>query len=230
MIERRQAALFALAFCANAFSLGSSSAQITDAMRRPDNLMIVLRESGGSNKPDESLKPVGKGKVIFDGQEREVQFAWFFYLGDMHVRFVYDSTNVMANLTIEDFEKLRLSPDEALRLAVANIKRVYGKPGIVPWTGGLMQVKGKSPDVDSSYFLDREFWRGLLKQNPAGVVAAVPKRGGLLFAPLSDAKAVDGLRKGIAYLHSSSERMRVSSALYLFKDDHWTVFQAPQAQ
>jgi len=192
--------------------------------------MVVLRETPGSNKPDESLKPVGKGKVIFDGQEREAQLAWFLYLGDMHVRFVYDSTNIMANLMIEDFEKLKLSPDEALRLAVANIKRVYGKPGIVPWTGGLMQVKGKLPDVDSSYFLDREFWRGLLKQNPDGVVAAVPKRGGLLFAPLSDTKAVDGLRRGIAFLFNSSERLRVSSALYLFKDDRWTVFQAPQTQ
>jgi hypothetical protein len=38
---------------------------------------------------------------------------------------------------------------------------------------------------------------------------------------------VRGLRNGIAYLYTSSENQRVSSALYLFKDDRWTVFQAP---
>ena len=93
-----------------------------------------------------------------------------------------------------------------------------------------MQVEGKSPDLNSSYFLDRDFWRDLLRQHPEGIVAAVPKRGGLLFVPLSDRRAVNELRKGIAYLYSSSERLRVSSALYLFKDDHWTVFQPAPAQ
>ena len=93
-----------------------------------------------------------------------------------------------------------------------------------------MEVAGKSPDLDSSYFLDRDFWRGLLKQHPDGLVVAVPKRGGLLYAPVSDSRAVATLRKGVGYLYTSSERLRVSAALYLFKDDKWTVFQAPAAQ
>jgi hypothetical protein len=93
-----------------------------------------------------------------------------------------------------------------------------------------MLVQGKSPDLDSSYFLDRDFWRDLLRQHPEGILVAVPKRGGLLFTPMSDGKAVENMRKGIAYLYSSSGQMRVSSALYLFKDDRWTVFQPPQPQ
>ena len=93
-----------------------------------------------------------------------------------------------------------------------------------------MQVKGKSPDLDSSYFLDREFWQMLLKQHPEGIVVAVPKRGGLLYTPLSNADAVDRLKRGVFKLYESSERLRVSSALYLFKDDKWTVFQAAVKQ
>ena len=68
-----------------------------------------------------------------------------------------------------------------------------------------MQVEGKSPDLNSSYFLDRAFWRNLLRQNREGIVVAVPKRGSLLFTSITDSKAVDGIRKGIAYLYSSSE-------------------------
>lgn len=92
-----------------------------------------------------------------------------------------------------------------------------------------MLVQGKSPDFDSSYFLDRPFWLGLLKQYPEGLVVCVAKRGGLLFTPLSNSEAVARLRKGVAYLYESSGNMRVSSALYLFKDDRWTVFQPPAA-
>ena len=58
-----------------------------------------------------------------------------------------------------------------------------------------MQVKGSSPDLDSSYFLDKEFWNELLKQHP-----------------------------------ERSRRLRISSALYLYKDGKWSVFQAPATQ
>jgi hypothetical protein len=194
-----------------------------------DNLMAVLRESMGANKQDEALKPLGKLKVrLADGKDVELELAIFEFLGDMQIRFVFDAPQVMHNAKPEDLSRLNLNPNAALRLAVANIKRVYGNPTARPWSGGLMLVQGKSPDLDSSYFLDQEFWRSLLKQHPEGLVVAVPKRGGLLFTPLKETEAVEHLRKGIAYLHSSSERMRVSSALYVFKNDRWTVFQPPQ--
>jgi hypothetical protein len=202
-----------------------------DVDRSTRNLMVVLRESIGANKQDEALKPTLKGRAkLADGKEIEFEMAHFELIGDMHIRFVFDGPSYMPNARPQDLARLNLSPEKALQLAIGNIKRVYGDPIAKPWTAGLMQVQGKSPDFDSSYFLDRAFWRNLLRQNREGIVVAVPKRGGLLFTPLTDSKAVDGLRKGIAYLYSSSEQLRVSSALYLFKDDHWTVFQPPHAQ
>lgn len=145
----------------------------------------------------------------------------------MHIRFVFDGPDSMRNATPQDLERLKLTPDAALALAVANIKRVYGKPRIETFSGPLMTISSKGPDFNSSYFLDREFWEGLNRAHPEGLVAAPAKRGGLVFVPLAETKAVEALRKGVAYLYESSGRMRVSSALYLFKDGHWSVFQAP---
>lgn len=196
-----------------------------------ENLMVVLRELVGANTQEETLKPTGKIRSnLADGSDLELDPAWFAYLGDMQVRFVFDGQQYMIGATSQDLARLQLSPIQALQLAVGNIKRVYGAPTAEPWTGGLMQVQGKSPDLDSSYFLDRAFWQNLLAKHREGIVVAVPKRGGLLFTPLTDGAAVDSLRKGIADLYSSSEELRVSSALYLFKDDRWTVFQPPHAQ
>jgi hypothetical protein len=80
--------------------------------------------------------------------------------------------------------------------------------------------------MDSTYFLDRDFWRKLLKAHPDGIVVAVPKRGGLLYAPVSNTQAVDGLKRSIASLHATSGTARVSAALFLFKADQWSVLQA----
>jgi hypothetical protein len=195
------------------------------------NLMVVLRESAGANKQDETLQPAGRMRAkLPDGKEVDVESAVYFLLGDMHVRFVFDGPSYMPNASPQELARLGVTPEQALELAVGNIKRVYGNPAVKPFAAGLMQVEGRSPDFDSSYFLDRELWRGLLKQHPEGILVGVPKRGGLVFTPMSNGEAVNGLRKGIGYLFSSSGSMRISSALYLFKNDRWTVFQPPQPQ
>ena len=194
-----------------------------------ENFMVVVRESIGANRPDDSFAPTGKLKAkLPDGREIEMEMASWEYIGDIHIRFVFDSPHSMRNATPQDLARLGVNGvDDALALALANIKRVYGEPSAKAWEGGLMQVQGKSPDLDSSYFLDRSYWQKLLKAHPDGLVVAVPKRGGLLYTPLSDAKAVERLKRGVGHLHSSSERLRVSSALFLFKDGKWSVFQAP---
>lgn len=192
------------------------------------NLLVVLRESPGANKQDEALRPFGKISARMpDGREVEFEASWFQYLGDMHLRLVFDGERQVQSASPEDLQRLQLSPEAALRRAVENLRRRYGPPVAEPWTGGLMQVHGNAPELDSSYFLDREFWLSQLRQYPQGVVAAVPGRGGLVFARADDETAVATLRFGAAAMFAS-DPTRISSGLYLFKDGRWSVFQPPQ--
>jgi hypothetical protein len=194
------------------------------------NLLVVLRESPGANKQDETLRPFGKISARMpDGREVEFEASWFQYLGDMHLRLVFDGERRVQSALPEDLQRLRLTPEEALRRAVDNLRLRYGAPVAEPWSGGLMQVHGNAPELDSSYFLDRDFWDEQLRRYPAGVVAAVPGRGGLVFARADDESAVATLRFSVAALFASSDETRISSGLYLFKDGRWSVFQPPRA-
>ncbi|MBE7369185.1 hypothetical protein [Ramlibacter pallidus] len=193
------------------------------------NLLVVLRESPGANKQDEALHPFGKISARMpDGREVEFEASWFQYLGDMHLRLVFDGQQKVQSALPEDLHRLRLTPEEALQRAVHNLRSRYGHPVAEPWSGGLMQVHGNAPDLDSSYFLDRDFWLEQLRRYPEGIVAAVPKRRGLVFARADDAVAVATLRFSAAALFASSDQTRISSGLYLFKDGRWSVFQPPQ--
>jgi hypothetical protein len=193
------------------------------------NLLAVLRESPGANKQDESLAPFGKISArSADGREYEFEASWFQYLGDMHLRLVFDGERRVQSALPEDLSRLQLSPQEALDHAVDNLRRRYGTPVAEPWSGGLMQVHGNAPELDSSYFLDRGFWLEQLRESPAGLVAAVPDRGGLVFARADDDTAVATLRFSAAALFAGNDTTRISSGLYLFKDGRWSVFQPPQ--
>jgi hypothetical protein len=193
------------------------------------NLIVVLRETPGANKQDEGLHPFGKISARMpDGREVEFEASWYQYLGDMHLRLVFDGRQKVQSAMPEDLQRLRLSPEEALVRAVHNLRQRYGAPVAQPWSGGLMQVHGNAPDLDSSYFLDRDFWLEQARRYPAGIVAAVPKRRGLVFASADDAMALATLRFSAAALFASSDQTRISSGLYLFKDGRWSVFQPPQ--
>jgi hypothetical protein len=193
------------------------------------NLLVVLRESRGENKQDEALRPFGKLTARMpDGKRVEFDTSWYQYLGDMHIRLVFDGGQSMQSASPEDLRRLHLSPDEALKLAISNLRRVYGAPAVQPWSGGMMQVQGASSDLTSSYFLDRDFWQTLQTGHPDGLVVAVPRRGGLVYAPASDEAAVASLRFSAAALYAGGPGTRLSSALYLFKEGHWSVFQPPQ--
>ncbi|MHB1121150.1 MAG: DUF1444 domain-containing protein [Ramlibacter sp.] len=193
------------------------------------NLLAVLRESAGENKLDETLRPYGPLQATMpQGQRVEFETSWYHYLGDMHIRLVFDGARTLQSASPDDLARLQLTPDQALRLAVANLRRVYGVPHVQPWSGGLMQVKAAAPELTSSYFLDRELWQALQARHPDGLVVAVPRRGGLVYAPARDERAVENLRFGAAALYAGGPGARLSSALYLFKDGRWSVFQAPQ--
>jgi hypothetical protein len=210
--------------------LAASAQSPAEVDRSAGNLMLVLRESiGATARKSETLEYIGKGKArLKSGEEVEIEAAHYAYLGDMHIRFVFDGPTTMINATPKELQALNLGkPEDALRVAIANIRRVYGAPKAVPLAGSVMQIESGSPDLNSSYFLDKAFWTELNQKNPEGIVAGVPKRGGLVFAPLSDWRSVNALRANIGYLHTSSERQRISSALYLFKDGNWTLFQEP---
>jgi hypothetical protein len=195
----------------------------------PGNLIVVLRETPGANKTDEALVPFGTISArAKDGREYSFEASWFQYLGDMHVRLVFDGDRQVQSATPEDLERLHLSPEQALARAVANLRDRYGAPVAEPWTGGLMQVHGDAASLDSSYFLDRAFWLEQQRQSPAGLVVAVPERGGLVFAHADDEAAIATLRFSAAALFAGGEDTRISSGLYLFRDGHWSVFQAPQ--
>ena len=218
-----------LAFAAAAPALRAQPAPGTDTSAA--NLMVLLRESAGANFPARSmLTPIptqntpGAGGRLID---REL--AWYAFLADTHLRFVFDGPSTMPNATPDDLARLGLTPAQALPLAIANIRRVYGEATAEPLAGGVMEVDSPWPDLISSYLLDTAFWANQARAHPQGLVAAVPHRSSLLFAPAADEKAVAALRKGIVDLFERGAHRRVSSALFLFRDGAWRTFQEPVA-
>ncbi len=193
-----------------------------------DSLFLVLRERPGADKTEDSLALVEPFAVPVPGDASATMApAWFDLIGDLQLRLVRHTPDYVFTLHAGELDELALGVEDALAVALANLHRVHGEPLARPWHN-LQRVGGRTEDADSAYFMDRAFWRARLAEHPDGLVAAVPRTDLLLFAPLADTTAVDSMRHGVPGLHAGGSDYRLSSALYLFKDDRWRVFQAPQ--
>ena len=189
-------------------------------------LSFVLRERPGADKADDALALVDPFSVPMPGgASASIAPAWFDLIGDLQLRLVRDADDSMLTLHASELEELRLGPEDAVAAALANFQRRQGPPAISTWHN-LQRVGGAQEDFDSGWFADRGFWRARLAEHPAGIVVAVPRTDLLLFVPASDTAAVDSMRRGIPGLHASAGDWRLSSALYRFQDDRWTVLQA----
>ena len=188
-------------------------------------LLLVLRERPGANKTDDAPALVEPFEVpLPGGAVATMAPAWFDLIGDLQLRLVHHTADHVLALHAGELDELALGVEDALALALANLHRLHGAPAAHPWHE-LQRVGGRSEDADSAYFMDRAFWRARLAEHPDGLVVAVPRTDLLLFAPLADTAAVASMRRGIPGLHAGGADWRLSSALYLFKDDRWSVLQ-----
>lgn len=223
----RKLKLFVLV-CLNilAFAVGAEEYEVA---KDSSNLMLVVRTSFGVNKADSKLSATGP-QIVEIKKDENVSFdlAHYEYLGDAHIRFVFDSEKTMANLSADDFKKLKLSPEQAVELAIKNIHRDYGKPEVYKSNLGVYKVQGKSKDLNSSYFLDANLWQKLSESLKDKLIVALPSRGVLLFAPSSDKKAVKLMSEGIQEWFVESGKLGVSSALFSYENGQWSVYQAPK--
>jgi hypothetical protein len=197
----------------------------TKAAIAPDTLQFVLRERPGANKTDDSLARVETIEVpLPGGAVATMAPAWFDLVGDLQLCLVRHTPDHVLTLHAEELDEMALGVDAAIALALANLHRLHGAPAARPWHE-LQRVGGRSEDTDSAYFMDRAFWRARLADHPGGLVVAVPRTDLLLFTPLADTAAVHSMRRGIPGLHAGGGDWRLSSALYLFAGDRWSVFQ-----
>jgi hypothetical protein len=188
-----------------------------------DTLSFVLRERAGADKADESLALVEPFEVPIPGGVASMAPAWFDLVGDLQLRLVRHTPEHVLTLHASELDALGLDADAALAVALENLHRRHGAPGIRAWHG-LQRVVGHHEEADSVWFMDRAFWRARLAEKPQGLVAALPRTDALLFAPLADAAAVDAMRRGVPRLHAEGGDYSLSPMLYLFTEDRWRVF------
>jgi hypothetical protein len=184
--------------------------------RDRENLLVQLRHWPGPRVAKESLVPP---------RGEPAPGLAFGYLGDIQLRFVFDLPALDQPVAVrpEDIERLDLTPGRAVAVAAANVKRQGGVPHIASLGGGVYALKGAHVEYSQGYMLDRAFWRGQLEKFPKGLLAALPRRGVLMFAPAGDPAVEGELARQAGRIAVAAGSAAVSHCLFRFDTTGWNV-------
>src|SRR6478735_607698 len=104
----RQACALAALCCAMGAAAAADSQENFEVSA--GNLLAVLRETPGANKQDEALQPFGPVTArLSDGRDFRFEPSWYQYLGDMHLRLVFDGDRHVQSAVPEDLQQLHLT-------------------------------------------------------------------------------------------------------------------------
>ena len=198
-----------------------STADVMAEKSIPENFLVVIREAIDATVPQIILEPEYPQTAEIDGESLEFNMAWYSLIGDTQIRFVLDGEHTMSNVEVEEFEKYGITVEQGITEAIANQESIYGKATYAEWQEGIYIVSGGSVDLDSSHFLNARLWAEVDSAFPDGIVAAIPDRGTLIFAPISDENASTLLVSNVKQLKEGSESLGISKFPYLRQKGSW---------
>jgi hypothetical protein len=181
--------------------------------RERENLMVQLQSWPGERMHKECLRPPAA----------PLDTVAYGYLGDMQLRFVFDEPGLARSAAVRpaDLARLGLTPPQAVARAVANCKRFCGPPQVTSLADGVYTLRGAHLEYNATYLLDRGFWRGQLEKFPQGLLAALPRKGVLLFAAAGNAGVEAELGRQAARILASADSAAISSWVYRFDASGW---------
>lgn len=181
--------------------------------RERDNLMVQVHPWPGERMARECLRPPAQ-------PQDTVAYG---YLGDMQLRLVFEQPgqSLPAAVRHEDLARLDLTPQKAVAHAAANTRKANGGPQVTPLADGVYALRGQHLEYNASYLLDRAFWRQQLEKFPQGLLAALPRKGVLLFAAAGDPAVQAELVKQASRILGAADTARVSDCIYRFDATGW---------
>lgn len=203
---------------------GRLSAQSKDPLPRTRDYIVALVRAHPSidprMRPVQRIEPVPPSADARSAPGNEVVFDHF--VGDLHLRYVFEDPQFMLALRVRDLERLKLRREELPTLVVENFRRLYPKVEVARperWLGLVQNGGGLEPCT----LLDGAFWQRQTSDFGGEVIAAVPSAREVYFTAREPRQNVDLLKTLAAQAHERAGKHAVSRAIYAWRNYRWAL-------
>jgi hypothetical protein len=195
-----------------------------DPLPRTKDYIVALVRAQPTADP--KARPVQKIEpVIFKPDPKsapENALVFDHFVGDLHLRYVFDDPQFMLALRVRDLKRLGVPREDLPKLVVTNHRRLYPKLTVV-WPDRWLGLVTNGGELEPCTMLDGGFWDRQQKEFGGDLIAAVPSASEVFFTPREPKQNIE-LLKHLAVLHYEKAGKRaVSRSVFAWRFYKWEV-------
>ena len=188
-----------------------------------DRIVALVRSQPGI---DPKLRPVQKIEAVVMKPEAGVLPddvpVFDHFVGDLHLRYVFDDPKFMQGLRTGDLKKLRIDRAKLPALVFRNFRRLY--PDLtVRRPEPSLGVLAKGGGLEPCMMLDSTFWERERAQYRGDLIAAVPARDLVMFTAREPRQNVELLKHLVVNMYEKAGPKAVSRTVFLWRLFRWEV-------
>lgn len=226
LMPKRRALLHAAAGAAS-LALAPSLARAgesKDPLPRTKDYIVALVRAHPAVDP--KSRPVQKIEAALPAPDPkaapENALVFDHFVGDLHLRYVFDDPSFMLALRIRDLQRLGVQREELPALVVTNFRRLYPKLDVT-WPDRWLGMVTNGGELEPLTMLDGAFWDRQQKAFGGELIAAVPSAHEIYFAPREPKQNIELLKHLAVLHHEKAGKRAVSRTVFAWRMFRWEV-------
>ena len=191
--------------------------------RSKDKVVALVRASPGMNP---KLRPIQRIEAIAmkpEGGSSASDLPVFdHFVGDLHLRYVFDDPRFVQALRARDLVRLRVDRSDLPGLVVANYRKLYPDLTVIEPEPGLGVII-KGGELEPTVLLDADFWNDQTKRAGGPLIAAVPERDQVLFTKAEPKQNIELLKHRVVGAFEKAGKQALSNTVLAWRDGRWEV-------
>ena len=203
---------------------GIARAASLDPLPRTKDYVVALVRShpaiDAKSRPVQKIEPVVMKPDPKSAPENAPIFDHF--VGDLHLRYVFDDPQFTLFLRGHDMKRLGLDRDELPALVVANFRRLYPKLTVAHPDPGLGVLRNGGT-LEPCALLDARFWE--LQQQTVGkeLIVIVPSTDEVIFTSREPKQNIELLKHLAVQRYEAAGKRAVSRTVLAWRNYRWEV-------
>jgi hypothetical protein len=144
------------------------------------------------------------------------------FVGDLHLRYVYDDPRFMQAMRVRDLARLGVTRADLPALVVANYRKLYPDLTVLEPEPGLGVVT-KGGQLEPMVLLDAAFWDEQAQRAGGALIVAIPERDSVLFTKAEPRQNIELLKHRAVVGFEKAGKLALSRTVLAWRKGRWEV-------
>jgi hypothetical protein len=221
----RRDALLTLTSTAAAFASGAARDALAQdpAVNTREKIVALVRGRPNADPKTRAVQKIEPVELTPEpGNSIDNLPVFDHFVGELHLRYVFDDPRFMQALRGRDLKRLKLERSELPALVVENYRKLYPDLSVIQPEPGVGAVI-RGGELEPTILLDADFWDDQEKRIGGPLIAALPERDSVVFTRIDPKQNIELLKHRAVVAYEKAGQRALSRTVLAWREKRWEV-------